>query len=154
MMLISRVVFFGLFLVRLTLLLEFLSAFCQFFHRVSLRCLLNPSGREGNTPLRLESGDRETRQNTRHWHVVSKWLDSRASFPIATRLHGKPRVSTQLCGVSFSFHKRILERHAIRIVLGEPGVGSVLGGEHPEVMLVADLLASVDVDPDRDCLLR
>ena len=101
------------------------------------------SAREGGGP-----------SNTRHWHVVSKWLDSRASFPIATRLHGKPRVSTQLCGVSFSFHKRILERHAIRIVLGEPGVGSVLGGEHPEVMLVADLLASVDVDPDRDCLLR
>jgi len=49
---------------------------------------------------------------------------------------------------------RILERHALRIVLSEPGIGSFLAGKDLQVILVANLLACVDVDPDGHALLN
>jgi hypothetical protein len=43
---------------------------------------------------------------------------------------------------------RIFERHALRIILAEPSLSRLLGGEDLEVIDVADFLRGVDVDPD------
>jgi len=53
--------------------------------------------------------------------------------------------------------KRIFERHALAVVLAEPLSSGILIGEDFEVILVANLLACVDVDPDcheKDSLTR
>src|SRR5258705_5212264 len=47
-----------------------------------------------------------------------------------------------------SFQNLILERHAFRVVFLEPNLGRDLGRKDLEVILVADLLGGVDVNPD------
>jgi hypothetical protein len=52
---------------------------------------------------------------------------------------------------------RILERHALRIVLGAPPLGCILAGKDLEVVDITDLFRGVDVDPDsqaKDFLTR
>ena len=53
----------------------------------------------------------------------------------------------QLASASQIAAYRILERHALRIVLGEPGVGGILAGGDLQVFDAADLFRGVDVDP-------
>jgi hypothetical protein len=43
----------------------------------------------------------------------------------------------------------VFERHAFRIVFGEPPISGLRAGKDLEVILVADLLAGVDINPDR-----
>ena len=50
------------------------------------------------------------------------------------------------CGRSGSFQNLILKGHAVGIVLLEPRFRGVRGGEHLDVVDVANLLAGVDVD--------
>jgi hypothetical protein len=44
------------------------------------------------------------------------------------------------------FDHRIFERHALAVVLAEPLSSGILIGEDLEVVLVANLLACIDVD--------
>jgi hypothetical protein len=53
----------------------------------------------------------------------------------------------------FSVHG-IFKRHALGIVLGKPCVRGIFTGEHLEMILVANLLACVDVNPDRHGHIR
>jgi hypothetical protein len=46
------------------------------------------------------------------------------------------------------FNHRILKRHALPVVLAEPLPSGVLIGEDLQVILVADMLARIDVDPE------
>jgi hypothetical protein len=53
-----------------------------------------------------------------------------------------------------SFQNLILERHALGVVFLKPGFGRDLGRKYLRVIAVANLLAGVDVNPDRHwCLL-
>jgi hypothetical protein len=54
-------------------------------------------------------------------------------------------------GSVWLFQNLILERDAFRIVFLEPNLGSDLGRK--DLSLVTNLLAGVDVNPDRHCSL-
>jgi hypothetical protein len=55
----------------------------------------------------------------------------------------------QAASVAGLFHYEMLKRHSLRIVLGKPSVCRFLAGEHLEMVLVTDLIAGVDVNPNR-----
>jgi hypothetical protein len=46
------------------------------------------------------------------------------------------------------FHNLIFERYAFRVVFLQPGFRGVLAGKNLKVILVSNLLAGIDVDPD------
>jgi hypothetical protein len=50
---------------------------------------------------------------------------------------------------------RIFKRHTLRAMFRTPEVGRMFAGEHFEIIIVTDLLARVDVNPDslrtREC---
>src|ERR1700761_1218484 len=62
------------------------------------------------------------------------------------------RSFASMCNAStipgFSTGHRILKRHAFRIILVEPPFGSFFGGEHSQMILVTDLLACIDINPN------